>query len=225
MKLKKIASLMLAGIMAVSMLAGCNGNTPEEGDDTNKPVTPVASGLNGYVNDLLSTAEEKIITFEDNSTLDTALNAVALDAAKVKGSDIKDAAGDYTWIGADSDTWSDDVVGKFTSGNYFTTESNEWRDWKDAAPANAEKTDTYSFVEVKLLDGRMTDEAVAEAVHAYWGNVATTQMNSINSTEDVDIVGSVSAVRVSNSADDSTSAWVVAVMVTKTVTKTANTAV
>ena len=29
MKLKKIASLMLAGIMAVSMLAGCKSGTPD----------------------------------------------------------------------------------------------------------------------------------------------------------------------------------------------------
>ena len=32
MKLKKIASLMLAGVMAVSMLAGCSGNKTEDGN-------------------------------------------------------------------------------------------------------------------------------------------------------------------------------------------------
>ena len=43
MKLKKIASLLLAGVMAVSMLTACNttSNTPDTGDDqgTTTPVT------------------------------------------------------------------------------------------------------------------------------------------------------------------------------------------
>ena len=37
MKLKKIASLMLAGIMAVSMLTACGGNTVNNGDDNQTP--------------------------------------------------------------------------------------------------------------------------------------------------------------------------------------------
>ena len=45
MKLKKIASLALAGIMAVSMLAGCNGSS---GNGTNPPASssePTTTGL------------------------------------------------------------------------------------------------------------------------------------------------------------------------------------
>ena len=43
MKLKKIASLMLAGIMAVSMLTACDttSNTPDTGDDDQGTTTPV----------------------------------------------------------------------------------------------------------------------------------------------------------------------------------------
>ena len=43
MKLKKIASLMLAGVMAVSMLAGCSNNGGNGGNDNNKPI--VTSGV------------------------------------------------------------------------------------------------------------------------------------------------------------------------------------
>ena len=41
MKLKKIASLMMVGVMAVSMLAGCSatGNTPDNNEDDNQIVT------------------------------------------------------------------------------------------------------------------------------------------------------------------------------------------
>ena len=43
MKLKKIASLALAGIMAVSMLAGCSneGNTPDNNEEDNQVVARV----------------------------------------------------------------------------------------------------------------------------------------------------------------------------------------
>ena len=47
MKLKKIASLMLAGIMAVSILAGCKGSNTT--DDTEEPEESVASDIGGAV--------------------------------------------------------------------------------------------------------------------------------------------------------------------------------
>ena len=48
MKLKKIASLMLAGVMAISMLAGCsNGsNTDEDKTETNDLTSAVVAALN-----------------------------------------------------------------------------------------------------------------------------------------------------------------------------------
>ena len=49
MKLKKIASLMLAGIMAVSMLAGCKDNGSSS--TPNEPTEPVASGLSAMLAD------------------------------------------------------------------------------------------------------------------------------------------------------------------------------
>ena len=68
MKLKKIASLMLAGVMAVSMLAGCstNGNN----NDKNEPEVP-AAGISASVGSLLKAP--KYVTFADSSKLDAAL--------------------------------------------------------------------------------------------------------------------------------------------------------
>ena len=69
MKLKKIASLMLAGVMAVSMLAGCNTNsvdpepTPDPTPDSNYGTT---------LWNHLDKGKSKI-TFQSNSALDTAL--------------------------------------------------------------------------------------------------------------------------------------------------------
>ena len=55
MKLKKIASLMLAGVMAVSMLAGCsNGTKPE-----NPAEEPVDNTIASYLNDAQKDNEVK----------------------------------------------------------------------------------------------------------------------------------------------------------------------
>ena len=74
MKLKKIASLALAGVMAVSMLAGCEGG---KGNDNNNPdngqpvitTTPVVDAVNKGQK---STNAVKI-KFTKNDSLDAAL--------------------------------------------------------------------------------------------------------------------------------------------------------
>ena len=50
MKLKKIASLMLAGVMAVSMLAGCKGSA-NSGEEENPvvPTTGIVADANGVL--------------------------------------------------------------------------------------------------------------------------------------------------------------------------------
>ena len=68
MKLKKIASLALAGVMAVSMLAGCGTDkkpvpNPGEGEGT---TTGYSSTFAGYVSE--TTAKKDYITFADSTT-------------------------------------------------------------------------------------------------------------------------------------------------------------
>ena len=77
MKLKKIASLMLAGIMAVSMLAGCKGEgnvntTPDDTTDT----TPATSYASTLYSALSETAQKKI-TFGADAELDADLTDAA----------------------------------------------------------------------------------------------------------------------------------------------------
>ena len=67
MKLKKIASLMLAGVMAVSMLAGCNTNAvdPEPTPDPDPtPATGYSVEMASYLSD---DAKKDYIAFEDNA--------------------------------------------------------------------------------------------------------------------------------------------------------------
>ena len=64
MKLKKIASLMLAGIMAVSMLAGCKTATEPTEEPEVTPVTGVAATVNNELD-----ANKDAISFSDNSVM------------------------------------------------------------------------------------------------------------------------------------------------------------
>ena len=72
MKLKKIASLMLAGIMAVSMLAGCKGNTikddPSSSED-NSQATSVSATLYGKFSD----ATQSKLKYADDADLTASL--------------------------------------------------------------------------------------------------------------------------------------------------------
>ena len=78
MKLKKIASLALAGIMAVSMLTACDttSNTPDTGDDdqgTTVPVTGYSAKLGNEIAELDVVAGKKVAWSESND-LQSSLN-------------------------------------------------------------------------------------------------------------------------------------------------------
>ena len=76
MKLKKIASLMLAGVMAVSMLAGCK-TADNNGDNGNDDVivTPTATSIVTAVNNGQSATNKVKINFTSDATLDNALSS------------------------------------------------------------------------------------------------------------------------------------------------------
>ena len=77
MKLKKIASLMMAGVMAVSMLAGCsNGTKPDDGEKD--PV--VDSSLTGKVIAALDEDTTKIVEFTADSNLESVLKKAVQNA-------------------------------------------------------------------------------------------------------------------------------------------------
>ena len=81
MKLKKIASLMLAGVMAVSMLAGCStgsngGNNGNEGEGEGEgTATGYSAMLGAAVSDKVKDMD--YVTFADSNTDQTALAAAS----------------------------------------------------------------------------------------------------------------------------------------------------
>ena len=73
MKLKKIASLMLAGIMAVSMLTACGGKTVNDGENNDGTVVAPTSSIVTAVNNGQSATNRVKIDFTADTTLDAAL--------------------------------------------------------------------------------------------------------------------------------------------------------
>lgn len=92
MKLKKITSLALAGIMAVSMLAGCSngGNNGGNSGDNGTVITPATSSVVEAVNKGQSAANDVKIDFTVNSELDATLAK----AVAVYGNDADDTGYD-----------------------------------------------------------------------------------------------------------------------------------
>ena len=75
MKLKKIVSLALAGIMAVSMLTACGSNSTENGGASSEGNT-ATTGVSAALYDELSLTAQRNVTFSDSSKLDAALKEV-----------------------------------------------------------------------------------------------------------------------------------------------------
>ena len=90
MKLKKIASLALAGVMAVSMLAGCgtNNTKPGEGEGENPGViTP--TGFSATLEDAVDTKRDDI-TFKDDTADQAALEKMVAGLSTKTVEDIAD---------------------------------------------------------------------------------------------------------------------------------------
>ena len=73
MKLKKIASLMLAGVMAVSMLTACDTTSNEQPTQPEQPTTP-STGYSSMLEDKMSVQVTNKTVFQDDANLNAALD-------------------------------------------------------------------------------------------------------------------------------------------------------
>ena len=138
MKLKKIASLMLAGIMAVSMLAGCKG-----GDKKDDPAEePVDTSIASYFNDAQADNDVKAEFAYDNDVetmIKKALEVYGTSATVTNvRSQIKKSMDDV------------DVWGNRLSDLYATTA--------------ATSKNVYAYLVVKDDVSSMTDEALMKDI-------------------------------------------------------------
>ena len=226
MKLKKIASLALAGIMAVSMLAGC-GEAASSSEPTN-PVNPVTSDVADAVNKLLSGDQKEVMTFGTSSALLNAVKAVAGDSGVVTPTMIANAYDTNETSFGSQDSYQENVTkkvkDKFTTG-VITVGDAGWNAFKDTDPTNQEKSSSCLYVYV--VSGDMSEDTIARNFLATWGSSIDDTILKSKTADNNDIAydGDIAAVKVYNSKDATKTAWVVGVMLTETVTNGTNTQV
>ena len=214
MKLKKIASLALAGLMAVSMLAGCSdkgtGNT-EAGE-----VVAGTSSIAKVFNDNQSAANDAKITF----TADASLNSALSKAAKMIGGDaaMNDAELLNALVRVTGMNTGDDVA--VTAGDFYGANGQKnGVDVKDGAKL------TYMYVNVlDTAQGVWSEDAAAQMTADYINDVvsqlaATTYEKGVTTEDyfDYTYTGTVSIVSVKGL--DGNTNYFVAYTVTQTAAK------
>ena len=178
MKLKKIASLMLAGVMAVSMLAGCSTTAvdPEAPTDPETPVViegDISAGVENYIADKLSYVE-----FEGDNDLTNALDYV------VEFADVEDIVnGFFTsskpgFMGHDEliavnskDNMQQRLATRVGATNVTVSNIGEMSTLVDAEKASTVKIDDAKAVQLYVASGVIGENAlntlVAEAIEDY----------------------------------------------------------
>ena len=233
MKLKKIASLALAGVMAVSMLTACG--EANNNDNTQKPTEPdvtPAAGYSATFENRLSALAASNIDMSDSADLNAALKAamdfaadshIALDygnnwndtvnfiASTANGSDLNQVAIELI---NKADTNKESLGKK----NYITT-----LQMLNPLTGVAYDKDDVDVVMLYVVDGGLSTDAavkeVADAVNSEIEKLVKTYNNVITNpaTHEVDYnyTGSVSADTITLDADHGKSMTFVAVEVVR----------
>ena len=162
MKLKKFASLLLAGVMAASMLAGCKNTSVDPEDPTNPEeptVTPSSSNAQMMVSNMSKEAQNKV-TAVANSDLTAALQSAVEDyftnADVVKYGSLFEI--EDTWYGEGRNDARNTDIGEALVENLkpYTTEIANLNGLTD------DKTDPFTAVEVYGVNGSVSDKDLLE---------------------------------------------------------------
>ena len=218
MKLKKIASLMLAGIMAVSMLAGCKSGTTT--DDEKNPTTPATPSVVTYANDALNAAQKEVFTFKANAELDTILKDVATSADNFNSKKIETI---FKSFDVHSSIAEASDVSTFMKGKVSDKLSGQRVDTFGELKTLPADEASQKVVQVLSISGGIEEEvAVKKMVKAYAEYIDEEHMPRNVAGYACTYSADISVVKVASPEHTDNTAWVMAVVVTQNVTKTAN---
>ena len=166
MKLKKIASLMLAGVMAASMLAGCQ-NTNVKPEDPEDPIDPGTNGVSAAVGALIANVPE-YVTFKDSSDLDADLQyavefAGVMDVMPQYVGYDKFTDQGYTF-GKDEGAVANDIVSRLQGrvSDKYNTKITFRNIGSNQVLKDAEKVDTYKIDDATTVAVRAVSSAIGE---------------------------------------------------------------
>ena len=198
MKLKRILSLALSGVLAVSMLTACGfgGGVSGSGNKISPDTTPVRAAMNTE----LDTLGHGTIDYKTDGDLTNATAAVARTLTEVEA---KAANKDGAIVGGSAAA----MMGRYVEYDAWTSSFGKY------TPTSGEDK---TFVTALVFDGSMTAAEVGEAMVA---NVAKWDLKSIDS-KSFTFDGSIAAYKVTIEAADEkaedTSVWFVGLMLEQT---------
>ena len=231
MKLKKIASLMLAGVMAVSMLSACgegsgNGNGNE---DENKPVETVSNAVT-YANDMLDSDMKEYVNFISSTALDGWAAKYTTDTGKFSADDISKvyaATSSNGWAGQQT-KMENQLKSDLKAANVLVVDDDT-----DFRNMPADKV-SQSKGTVMVLSGMLDEKSAVETAVATLGEWAKGDYSSdkkvlcketvVEGTTvyNCDYTVEINAVKVTNDSLTTESAWVISMVINQKVTKAAN---
>ena len=232
MKLKKIASLALAGVMAVSMLAGCSTASNNQPEQPEQPTNP-ATGYSTMVGNNLGAAAKSKVTMSDSNDLDKALESAM---NYVAGSSIAGAYNSNLISTLKSVNWSNapisndtmleaalkDLIDNMKAENEVSAEIDDTFDVLDPYKSDDDerKDDDRNITLMYVIDGRVGYDAVMKQVasqleHEIEALKTDYRVQGVNTVLDYNYVVSVSADTITLDANHGKSVTVVAVNVAR----------
>ena len=245
MKLKKIASLMLAGIMAVSMLAAC-GDKAASSTPT-QPEEPVDTSFATAVNAELSPAAKNTLSFGSDNKLASVLDVVAdkissytlaTSIASNNGFVIGSDASDFRHlmgIGRNKSVTAyleNGTTEKFTSPFDTTTGCNPYsadaisKGWSVWEFFKNNATSSETVADLIVVHGALTEEGLAEVVASTANQLIGETRLPLSGEHDgtkyrYAYTGNVAVTKVDNLSGDAT-AYVIGMTITQTATPVKN---
>ena len=180
MKLKKIASLAMAGALAVSMLAGCSTTGAVTPNQPSAPATSVSANVDALVN------QPAYVTFADSAALDAALK----DAVEYAG--VLDVMPDYVItdrlnpVAADVSAVLDNEVGVTTMSDRVTP-ITLWNIGVASTLLDAEQQNGYQIpnavaAQMYVVSSAIGQKAIEEQIAGIFATIPEYQY-SVGSTD------------------------------------------
>ena len=203
MKLKKIASLMLAGIMAVSMLAGCKSGDKNSTDSETPEVTPV-TGAAAVINAELDEKKDQI-SFVNDEKLGSLLSQYCT-ANFTKPTDLDK----YQNI-TDRATAYESTIGNWATNLYGADGCGFTSVIKDS------NTSAKTGLEVYVMSGDLlTEENALRLIGQYIdGTGVTLPKESSDTNKSYSYTGTVAAVN-AETKGKTENVWVIGITITQT---------
>ena len=221
MKLKKIASLMLAGIMAVSMLAGCKDGASSNTPDDDTVVTPVATGVAAGANGVLSDYAVKTlgVSFEEDKAL---LDALTAASSSYKSKDIEDLVTKNGYESAAMATKGADIAKKISKAMAGTeTAYTQYNGSNGSGMFTLSGEGTKKVVAVYTVganyDAKQAGAMVGHSLCNSGDLMTAGFMPASNATYNASYDADIAAVKITSNDTSSKSMWLVAVVLTQTV--------